>query len=311
MKNQTSQQLLGSLCLFLSCMLWACGSGSSSSDPSAPEMLSAAAPASSNGFQIVMQNQSTQFANSDIYWTAVCQNQSGAYCYIDSTGSLIPMSLADNTVSLGTAKNCNDTTTFANYSYPLASLDTLSIPGGSYINSAILYLSVDSFLPICVNKNSAGVITYAPPSFSNPSLQGYNTIFQAVEWTYNINADNTLNINTTNVDEVGMMILLELQDSDTLDSVGFKVSRSNLIQQFAACQDTNFRSLIIPGTSGDTLRILSPEHVMAGMGISSNVVQYFNDFYTDYIDDCWTFYNNKTITIYNNSKSFTGKLMRD
>ena len=180
----------------------------------------------------------------------------------------------------------------------LSKYPNVSFSNSAYLNSGIVYFSLESWLPICVQEDSLGNVSYAPPSFTNPSLQGYDLVFQAVEFTYNKNGLNTLNINATNVDELGIPLTVSLTDASGTQKVGINKPDSTIIMAFDNCVDTNFNNLVLMKKNNtDVLRIISPEHVMSGMNIPDSTVQYFQSFYDEYIDNSWTHYTKKSVTI--------------
>lgn len=284
------------------CSLWSFTSDIKSDDVTTND-------STQSNITVSLNTSLSNYPDSTLYWTIVCQNRDDQYCYINTSGQLVPMDTMDNNQVVGSAKNCNGRNTFANYSTSLAQSSTITLDAATLINSAILYISVDNFLPICVQEDSTGHISYAPPSFENPSLQGYDMIFQAFEFAYNITGNYQFNINTTNVDEVGIAAQLSLTDTSGTKTVGFTQNREYLIKAFDNCVDTNFSHLLIKDNNGTTLRILSPEHAIAGVLSNQNVVDYFASFYTDYIDRSWNAYEGDTITVYNSSQGYTGYMI--
>jgi hypothetical protein len=275
-------------------------------------------------FTISLTNQIAGYSADQVYWAIIAMNQNGVFCWMDAQGNLIPMTMADNKYPVGTATNCNKGTEFANYFKTLAELPQFTIPSDGYINSGQIWISLGTWLPFCVNTvNGNGQATgFAPPSVTNPGLQGYNTFFQMAELAYNIDGTMHLNTDTTAVDDMGFPITMALTDANGTQTVGFTADSAALFNAFSTCQDTNFQSLVISGTtdSGATipnLRILSPEHAAKdsngnppapGIGLPSSVVDYFSDFYTAYIDQCWNYYTNTSVTIYISGQAYTGQV---
>lgn len=260
-------------------------------------------------------NQIGGHSASDIFWAIVAKNKDGIFCHMDASGNLIPMTKADNQFPVGEIKDCNGTNNFANYFSTLQDLPEFTIPDDAYVNSGQIWVSLGGWLPFCVNAvNSQGQATgFAPPTVTNPNLQGYSTVFQMAEFAYNVDGQMNLNADTTAVDALGFPITMELTDASGTQTVGFSSNLSEIVAAFSGCSDANFQSLVIPN-----LRILSPEHAATdsngnppppGIGIPAGVVSYFSSFYTDYIDQCWAHYTNTPLTIYISGTPYTGQVM--
>ncbi|MEP7338929.1 MAG: beta-1,3-glucanase family protein [Acidobacteriota bacterium] len=265
-------------------------------------------------FTISLNSQISGFSSDKIFWAIVAKNQAGVFCHMDANGNLIPMTKADNSNPVGDAKNCNGSNTFANYFSTLEALPVFTIPDDAFINSGQIWVSLGDWLPFCVNAvNDQGQATgFAPPTVTNPGLQGYNTIFQMAEFAYNVDGTMHVNADTTAVDDMGFPITMELTDANGTQTVGFTANRTTLFNAFSTCTDKNFQSLVI-----SNLRVLSPEHAAKDsngnppppdIGIPSDVVDYFSSFYTEYIDWCWAFYTNKPVTINISGQAFTGQV---
>lgn len=256
-------------------------------------------------------NLSSTYPDSDVYITIMGKNKDGYFCWMDSSGTVIPMQKSDMSHNVPGANNCNAGTNFANYSFALSTATSVDVPNDSYLNSWQIYISLGSWLPICIpdgDFHPNGYTTgFAPPSVTNPSLQGYNTIFQMLEFTYNVNGAQSLNADITDVDFMGFPVTMTLTDSsNNTQTVGFNKNRASIINDFATCKDTNFQSLIMMDNTTQ-LRVLSPEHAAAvkdgyqpppGLGLPSSVITYFSSFYSDYISDCWSYYTTNQLTMY-------------
>ena len=93
-------------------------------------------------FTISLNSQLADFPPSKIFWAIVAKNQNGVFCHMDADGNLIPMTKADNTNAVGTAKNCDGSNTFANYFSTLEALPTFTIPDDAFINSGQIWVSL-------------------------------------------------------------------------------------------------------------------------------------------------------------------------
>ncbi len=256
-------------------------------------------------------DMSAEYSDDKVYVAFIAYNRNNVFCWIDVNGNLNPMKQSDLSHPFGDAKNCMGGDKFANYSFELSALPKVNdkyaftIPDDAYINSGLIFVSLGEWLPFCPNSfdTNGDCIGFAPPSVTNPGLQGYGTYFQTVEITYNKAGTQTVHADTTTVDAMGFPITLTLTDtSNNQQIVGFSSKRSTVIEAFQNCSDTNFQSLVINSSGkGKALRILSPEHAgqdsngnnpAPGLNLPASVVTYFTDFYSNYIDQCWSHYTN-------------------
>lgn len=267
------------------------------------------------------------YPDDQVYWAVIGLNANNNYFYLQADGTQVVMTEADNNTEFGgnTATNCNGGYTFADYSQTIATMPSVTVPEGSYINSARIWISLGSWLPFCINSvdgngNATGI---APPSVTNPSLQGNNVPCAFVEFAYNTDGSGTLNINTSSVDFMDFPVNLDLmQSGSSAQSVSTPTPLDQIVTAFQNCADANFANLVLPltDTNGNAFsRILSVEHACSGngytppatLGIPASTVTYFTSFYDAYISYCWTQYTTSPLTIYISGTPFTGQVQSD
>lgn len=249
-------------------------------------------------------NNQTGFPLSEVYWTIIGQNQNNQFAHItvdeNGNGSLVPMSTSDNNPD-----------GYADYSYPLSQCSAISLPKNLYINSARIYLSIGSYLPIQVQSGG-----YAPPSITNPGIDGYDTIFDFCEFAFipgpGGSVYNQLNFNTGSVDFISVPILANLSGGNLTTglTVGYSATRSAIFNAIAACKDPNFKGLIIQDTSNTystDLRVISPADVFSGI-VTDPVLQYFKTFFDAYIQALWTQYSSKALILDISGSIYTGQV---
>lgn len=252
--------------------------------------------------QFIINNQTTgatsskyQYQDSEIYWTILGRKVAGGdFFYIDPQGTLNPISTADNTHTVP-----GYTGEYADYSYKLSDHP---VPAFSeQVMSGRLYITLKS--PLWVHVN--GPADYAAPSSTNPSVAGYYTVYDKVEFSFEPTASPTLHCNTTCVDFLGIPIDMTVGGT----KVGFTAKRSAIFNDFSNCADSNFAGLIIPGQStGDAdLRILNPAAVMTTV-VSQSVYDYFSTYFATYIDTVWTKYKTDSLTLTIYDVQYTGKV---
>ena len=187
----------------------------------------------------------TSYPDSDVYITIVGKNQKGYFCWMNTHGEVKQMKKSDMSNHLPGPANCNAGNLFANYSFSLADATSVAIPNESYLDSWQIYISLGSWLPICIpdrDFHPNGYTTgFSPPSVTNPGLQGYDSIFQMLEFTYNVKGGQQLNADITNVDFFGFPVTMVLTDSaNHTQIVGYTKSRDDIFNDFATCSDKNF-----------------------------------------------------------------------
>ncbi len=258
------------------------GSGSGS-PPSNPGF-----PSAGTTFNLVNSTNGA-YPDSQVYWTMVGQNPAspGTFVHVDCSGNLIPMAPGDNGALSKNGQN------YANYSIPFSQCKSFTVP---QILSARIYLSVGS--PMYIQAVGNPVYGYTGPNIDNPSDPNLDVTFDFVE--VNINATNFYG-NTTRVDQFGMPLRLELQDTSGYDqTVGETETRAALFQEFVAQVPQPFQSL---AQVQAPYRILAPAHGSFGAGGAQA------NYLDSYIQSIWNQYRSQSLVFSDAQGTFTGNVV--
>lgn len=285
----------------------------------------------------IENNNSGNYANDKVHIAVLGRLvKDGPYNRLKADGTFSEISTADNTIEKHFLDGSVAKDTFANYFFTLADLQAAGktsdgsstgnpmITLSQHLESARMYVALDDWLPIKVNGSSA----YSPPSPTNPSLPGYQTIYDKIEFTYQPDADATANkvfINTTSVDFMGIPLTLSMEGT----SRGYTSKRAALISKFSDASSyysgdsptdaqkaalANFSALVIPSATSGTpdLRVLSPEHAMNTV-MSAQQVAYFNAYFDSYINAIWAYYDKngaspQTLNLSIANQKYTGEV---
>lgn len=247
-----------------------------------------------------------QYSDDRIYWTILGRKVAdGPFFHMDATGAMIEISTNDNTNTVPGYPPASGP--YANYSNklsenPLPSFTDQVVSGRLYISLAPENPSAtDGPLWVKVLSPTA----YAEPSPTNPSVAGYFTIYDKIEFTFQPGVSPKLNCNTTCVDFLGIPINMTVGGK----TVGFNANRVAIIKALQTCADSQFASLVIPGkeATDNDLRILSPANVMTTI-LPQPVYDYFSNYFQQYIDDTWNKYKSQPLTLTIYDIQYTGQV---
>jgi beta-galactosidase len=245
------------------------------------------------GFIGVDLNNNTKGAweNNQIYVTVigVDPTHNNAFAYLAADGTIVDFTLNDSNASGHLTGP--DGKNYGNYSFTLAQSTLLKIP--TFI-SARAYISLGAPLYVQVNGDGNGNVTgYAGPNPQNLTDPNISTHF---DW-YEFNNQNGIFINTTQVDEFGLPLLLDVWGSGGTfhEQVGITESVAQIDSEFATQVPAQFQ----PPTMSN-LRILSPSKLsMAPGGANAN-------YFASYIAGAWSSYSTTPLSITLNGRTFTG-----
>ncbi len=234
-------------------------------------------------------NTNGAWQNSQIYVTVIGQDPStGNYAYLTPSGTIVDFTMNDSAAANHLTMNGQN---YGNYSFTLAQSKQLLIP--TFI-SARAYISLGAPLYVQVNGNATGqVVGYAGPNPQNATDPNINTNY---DW-YEFNNNNGIFINTTQVDQFGLPLLLDVWGAGGSfhQEVGITESVAQLDSEFASQVPAQFQ----PPTMSN-LRILSPSKLsMAVGGANAN---YFDSL----IASAWASYATTPLTLPLSGRQFTG-----
>ena len=180
---------------------------------------------------------------------------------------------------------------FGNYSFTLAQSTLLKIP--TFI-SARAYISLGAALYVQVNGDGSGNVTgYAGPNPQNPTDPNINMHIDL----YEFNNQDGICINTTQVDEFGLPLLLDVWGvgGTFYKQVGITESIAQFDSEFASSVPAQFQ----PPTKSK-LRILSPAKLLMAAG------QPNGNYFDSYVAGAWTGYRRAPLAITLSGRQFTG-----
>jgi len=244
------------------------------------------------GFIGVDLNNNTNGAwtNDQIYVTVIGQDSTNnnAYAYLAPDGTIVDFTMKDSTAANHLTQNGQS---YGNYSFTLAQSTLLKIP--TFI-SARAYISLGAPLYVQVNGDSNGnVVGYAGPNPQNATDPNINTHY---DW-YEFNNQNGIFINTTQVDEFGLPLLLDVWGvSGTFHKqVGITESIAQIDTEFAAEVPAQFQP-----TTMSNLRIFSPSKLSMAAGAANG------NYFDSYVAGAWSSYSTTPLSITLNGRQFTG-----
>jgi hypothetical protein len=168
-----------------------------------------------------------------------------------------------------------------------------------HIAGGRIWFSVDSLLKFLLNPGPALV----EPSVTNPSDPNINTSWAFAEFTFN---DSQLYANVSFVDFVSLPISMSLTNASGatqtvygLPANGLSSICSQLRDQTARDGNQGWANLIVPDSSGQPLRALSPNN---GMLLRPND---FQNYYDGYVNAVLARYQQSSFTLQTNT-SYSG-----
>lgn len=168
----------------------------------------------------------------------------------------------------------SDLTKTGDHAYTINLPEDLPSGAQNGINSARLYFSMDADMQLTINPDSVGSVNALSPN---------NSFFDFFEFSLNApdNPTGNLNIDTTNVDQFGLPIKIQVDSTDInnpADGVGIDVARDAVInhfKEFTSAPNDPFAICLWP-TSDATYgpyRILNPSGVLSEVQPAINLLQ--------------------------------------
>jgi hypothetical protein len=243
------------------------------------------------GFVGVDLNNNTNgaWADNQVYVTVIgIDPGTNKFGYLTPDGTIVDFTLNDSAATNHLTKNGHN---YGNYSFTLAQSKLLKIP--TFI-SARAYISLGEPLYVQVNGDgNGGVSGYAGPNPQNATDPNINVHY---DW-YEFNNQNGIFINTTQVDQFGLPLLLDVWGAGGTfhHQVGITESIAQIDSEFASEVPAQFQ----PPTMSN-LRILSPSKLsLATGGANAN-------YFDSYIAGAWASYNNTPLAVTLNGRQFSG-----
>ncbi len=226
-----------------------------------------------------------------------------ALSWVGADGTVHAASVGDNTAA--NHLTGPDGQSYPAYGFTLAQSKLLKLPA---LGSGRIYISLGG--PMYMPITPGNPLGYAGPNPQNATDPNTGTHFDWYEFTSGLNADGTPNIyiNTTQVDQFGLPLLLDVWDALGEINVAGVVSKHGQtgINETVAALDAEYTAQTPAAfhlSPVSSLRIPAPDKgTFAAGGV--------NDTYFDtYANAVWTYFatNSLTIPLNNSSRQFVGK----
>nr|WP_239556381.1 beta-1,3-glucanase family protein [Dyella flava] len=238
-------------------------------------------------------NTGGQWPDSQIYVEILGYDPTtGALSWVNYNGTVTPANVSDNTAS--NALTASNGQTYPNYAFTLAQANhQLMLPP---LTSGRIYISEGSPLYMSVVAGANGAPNgYAGPNPQNNTDPNINVHYDWYEFNYS--ATSGIFINTTQVNQFGLPLLLDVWGSNETFhmQVGINESIANLDQEYINQVPAAFSN-----PAPTNLRILSPAETTFGAGQTNGT------YFDSYIANAWTQYASNPLTITVNNRQFTG-----
>ena len=203
------------------------------------------------------------FADNQIYIYIICMDSNNVWCYARPDGALIPIGASESSAwqyTLADVKN-------SGFQIPLS-------------HSGRIYYSYGK--PLVMWGNGNGVVL---PSLSNPSDPNYETYFDWLEYTV---TDNGFWVNTTQVDQLGFPVLMNVYDNDgRVQQTGISASREAIWEAFRAEMPAEFKTL------ASEYRIFAP----CKGAFDNRTGGAYGNYFNDYVTQTWNTIASKSQTV--------------
>lgn len=239
------------------------------------------------GKQMTFQFQNNtggRYSDSQIWVLMIARDSSHQFAWLDKYGNLNRAVSGQNASSY--AIKLSD---FAGFQFP------------TYLESGRLYVSLGAPLDIPVNTAGDGSVGIAFPNIENPSDANINTYFEWVEFAV---LNNEIWCNTTQVDQFGFPLVMELftgsaNSYQSFGRVGITESRAAIYSAWNATVPNEFKAL------ATTYRILAPIHGNFRPGQANGT------YFDPYINSVWAQYTTSDLVITVPQGTFTGRVQGD
>jgi beta-galactosidase len=229
-----------------------------------------------------LQNNTNGTYPDDQVYVAVIgrEHTSQQFAWVKPDGTITMSSVADND---GPGHLTGpDGQNYSNYFFTLAQAKLLKMP---HLDSGRVFISLGKPLYIKILTDINNQIGYAGPNPLNPSDPNINTYFDWMEFTNN---DGGLFINTTQVDEYGLSMLLDVYGSNNTFHMqtGIKETRASIYAEYLAETPAAFH-----------LNPLSQYRIMSPANDTFDVNQPNEHYFDDYVTQIWNQYTTSQLAM--------------
>jgi len=217
---------------------------------------------------------------------------SGVFSWVKPDGTIAPARVEDNDADGHLSKNGEN---YPDYFFTLAQAKLLKLPP---MSSGRIFVSVGEPMYIKILKDANGDIGFAGPNPLNPTDPNIDVHYDWYEFTW---GDNGLWINTTQVDDFGLPLLLDVWGDDKTfhQRTGIEETRAAIYGEYAQEMPLEFQA------AGQ-----DPRRIMAPAKSTFDVGQPNGHYYDDYVDQIWSEYTTRDLVVdmWNGSRRFVGRV---
>ena len=241
----------------------------------------------------LQNNTKGAYRDDQIYVTVLGRDPAtGVFSWLKPDGTLTHAAVADNTGPGHLVKNGDS---YPNYAFTLAQSKLMKLPK---MDSGRVFISLGEPVYLKVLSDINGQIGYAGPNPLNGTDPNIAVDFDWYEFTYNTTG---LWINTTQVDEFGLPLLLDVYGASQAfhAQTGMTETVAAIFDEYVKETPAEFHTPtpVLP-------RIMAP-------GKSTFDVGQTNGLYFDaYVNQIWAYYTTNTLTVdmWGGSRRFAGKV---
>ncbi|WP_375500272.1 glycoside hydrolase family 64 protein [uncultured Nostoc sp.] len=229
-------------------------------------------------------NTKQKYHSDQIYFVITGLNASHQTCHLDKNGVLIPCKVSDNDAPGHLTKNGES---WCNYLHKTSDVPQIEVP---QMDSGRAYISLGSPLYLKVSKDN----TLIQPNTANKSDPNIDVYYDWLEFTID---GGGFHGNTTQVDQFGFPMVIELITSDKPKKAGITESRSVLFDKYSSNVPEEFKSLV-----QKPYRIISP--FKGDFNDGGSQAKYFDN----YIREMWQYYTSNKLELTMPQGKFIGKV---
>jgi len=242
-------------------------------------------------------NTNTAYTDDQIYVAVLGNNPAdGNPAWVQANGTITDMAVADNTAS--NHLTGPDGQSYPNYFFTIAQAKNLLLL--PKMDGGRIYIALGSPLFMKVNPAGAnGKVGLAQPNPQNGTDPNNNIYFDWYEFTYNGTGQGVINVNTTQVDEFGMPMTLDVYANNATfhQQVGINESRAAIYAEYLAETPAEFHQ-----DAQSQFRIFAPAKGTFGAG-QPNAAYFDNT-----IAQIWTQYAIQPLNITMSGNSYVGTI---
>ncbi len=231
------------------------------------------------------------YPDSEVFITVLGNNPvTGALSWVQPDGTVTAASPADNTAPGHLTAQGQD---YPNYAFTLAQSKTLNLPP---LSSGRIFVSLGSPLFTEIMEDANGHVGYAGPNPLNGTDPNINVHYDWYEFTY---LNGGIYINTTQVDEFGLPLLLDVWGSNETFHMQTGINETIAAIDHAFALQTPAAFHVGPVSN---LRILAPAHASFAPG------QPNANYFDKYVANIWSTYKTHplNVTLFGGARAFSG-----